>query len=118
MENAQKIKLMKIYEILVQETDEEHPITRAELCRRLNEAGISSNVRTLSKDIDVLNEFGYEVFSEYRNRERVWYVLDRQFSVPEIKILIDAVQAASFVTDREKRHPVPVARATTYRRNL
>ncbi len=44
----QKLKLMKLYELLKQETDEDHPISRRELCRRLNELGISSNVRTLS----------------------------------------------------------------------
>ena len=46
--NMQKIKLLKLYELLRKETDETHPISRVELCRRLNEMGISSNVRTLS----------------------------------------------------------------------
>ena len=48
--NMQKIKLLKLYELLRKETDEAHPISRVELCRRLNEMGISSNVRTLSLD--------------------------------------------------------------------
>ena len=63
-ENMQKIKLLKLYELLRKETDIDHPISRVELCRRLNEMGISSNVRTLSKDIgksdkvDNLNQIG------------------------------------------------------------
>ena len=52
--NMQKIKLLKLYELLRKETDEAHPISRVELCRRLNEMGISSNVRTLSLDIEVM----------------------------------------------------------------
>ena len=36
-ENRQKIKLIKLYELLRKETDEDHPISRVELCRRLNE---------------------------------------------------------------------------------
>lgn len=40
----QKFKLMKLWELLKRETDEDHPISRRELCRRLNEMGISSNV--------------------------------------------------------------------------
>ena len=44
----QKFKLMKLWELLKRETDEDHPISRRELCRRLNEMGTSSNVRTLS----------------------------------------------------------------------
>lgn len=47
----QKVKLLKLYELLKQETDEDHPISRVELCRRLNEMGVSSNVRTLSKEL-------------------------------------------------------------------
>ena len=52
-DNLQKIKLLKLYELLRKETDEQHPISRVQLCRRLNEMGISSNVRTLSLDIRV-----------------------------------------------------------------
>ena len=60
-DNMQKIKLLKLYELLRKETDEQHPISRVQLCRRLNEMGISSNVRTLSLDIRVLRENGYEI---------------------------------------------------------
>ena len=57
--NMQKIKLLKLYELLRKETDESHPISRVELCRRLNEMGISSNVRTLSLDIEVMQDNGF-----------------------------------------------------------
>ncbi len=97
----QKIKLLKLYEFLKNETDEEHPITRRELSHKLCEMGISSNVRTLSLDIDTLNENGFEVMSELFGKEKVYYVSDRAFSVPEIKIMIDAIQAASFVTEKK-----------------
>ena len=96
-ENRQKIKLVKLYELLSQETDEEHPISRMELCKRLNEMDISSNVRTLSKDIDVLNENGYQISSVMIKKEKYYYVSNHNFSVPEIKIMIDALQAASFI---------------------
>ncbi len=54
-ETMQKIKLMKLYELLQKETDSEHAISRTVLCQRLIDMGISSNVRTLTTDIDVLN---------------------------------------------------------------
>ena len=57
--NMQKIKLLKLYELLRKETDETHPISRVEFCRRLNEMGISSNVRTLSLDIEVMQKNGF-----------------------------------------------------------
>lgn len=99
--NMQKIKLLKLYELLRKETDETHPISRVELCRRLNEMGISSNVRTLSLDIEAMQENGFEIMSYLRDKEKFYYVPEHELTVPEIKILIDAVQAASFITEKK-----------------
>lgn len=99
--NMQKIKLLKLYELLRKVTDESHPISRIELCRRLNEIGISSNVRTLSLDIEVLKENGFEVMSYLKDKEKFFYVPEHELTVPEIKILIDAVQAAGFITEKK-----------------
>ncbi len=68
----QKIKLLKLYELLQRETDEDHPISRKELCKRLKEMGISSKVRTLSLDIRELTENGYEIVSFMRDKERFY----------------------------------------------
>lgn len=97
----QKFKLMKLWELLKRETDEDHPISRRELCRRLNEMGISSNVRTLSLDIEELTVGGYEIISRKQGKEKVYFVADHEFSIPELKIIIDALQAASFVTEKK-----------------
>ncbi len=59
--------------------------------------GISCESRTLAKDMEVLNDQGYEVMWCRVGKEKGYYVEDRSFSVSEIKILIDAVQAASFI---------------------
>ncbi len=100
-DNCQKIKLLKLMEILRQETDEEHPLRASEICGKLISQGISCDRRTLSKDIAVLNEQGFEVMSAMMSHEKCYYIEDRSFSVPELKILIDAVQAAGFITERK-----------------
>ena len=61
-ENRQKIKLLKLIELLRQETDELHPLSTNEICNRLGAMGISCERRTLTKDIALLNEQGYEIF--------------------------------------------------------
>lgn len=99
--NCQKIKLLKIVELLRQETDEQHPIPTREMCKRLASINISCDRRTLGRDISTLNKQGYEVMFTWQGREKAYYVEDRSFSVPELKILIDAVQAASFITERK-----------------
>lgn len=100
-ENGTKLILLKLYEMLQKETDEEHPISRMELCRKLGEQGVPCHVRTISRDVALLNESGYEVMSFMRDHEKYYYVPETEFSIPELKILIDAVQAASFVTPKK-----------------
>lgn len=100
-ENSQKIKMLKLIERLRQETDEEHPMTATIVCQRLNDMEVACDRRTLTRDIQALNDFGYEVMTTMISHEKAYYVEDRSFSVPELKILIDAVHAASFVTEKK-----------------
>ena len=106
LENGHKIKLLKLMELFRQETDENHPMLATAVCERLASRGVPCDRRTLSRDIKVLKENGYEVMSTMIGHEKAYYVIDRGFNVPEIKILIDAVQAASFVTEKKSRELV------------
>lgn len=100
-ENPQKIKLLKLLELLRQDTDELHPLSTNEICNRLGAMGISCERRTLTKDIALLNEQGFEIMWCRVGKEKGYYIVDRSFSVPELKILIDAVQAANFITEKK-----------------
>ncbi|MCD8013976.1 MAG: transcriptional regulator [Lachnospiraceae bacterium] len=100
-ENWQKIKLLKLVDLLRQETDEQHPLTTAQICERLNEMDIPCDRRVLSKDIDLLNANGVEVRWTSVGKGKGYYIESRDFSVPELKILIDAVCAANFITDKK-----------------
>lgn len=62
--NAYKIKLIKLLEILRQDLDEDHYIGTFELIVKLDKMEIVCDRRTLYKDIEVLNSFGYEVLCE------------------------------------------------------
>ena len=98
-ENAYKIKLIKLLEILRQDSDEDHYIGTSELIEKLDKMGIVCDRRTLYKDIEVLNSFGYEVLCEKSpGKPNCYCVADRSFDVPELRILMDAVQASSFIT--------------------
>lgn len=98
-DNCQKIKLLKLMELLRQETDEDHPITTSEICRKLGEMGISCERRTVGKDMKVLRAQGFEIMSELKGHENSYWVSDRSFELPELKILMDAVQAALFIPE-------------------
>ena len=96
--NPQKIKLLKLYEILRQHTDEERPLSTNQLCAMLKAEGITCDRRTLAEDIDILNANGFEVLRRRTRYAMLFYIVDRRFDLAEVKILIDAVQAASFIT--------------------
>ena len=103
MNNAEKynrIRPLKIWEILQRETDGDHPMGTEELRAMLAECGIQAHRTTIYEDIKLLNDWGYEVMV-HRGRSNQYYVEDRQFSSPEIHILMDAVQAASFITRKK-----------------
>jgi len=104
-ENVKKVRLLRIWEILKQESDENHPMPTTVLLAKLKEGGIECDRRTLYNDIKALNEFGYEVMCN-RAATNEYYVVDREFDIPEIRILMDAVQAASFITEKKTKELV------------
>lgn len=116
-DNYQKVKLLVMYEILKQESDQDHPFTTSMLCSRLGEMDIPCDRRTLTKDVAMLNELGFEVQVRNVSHEKGYYMKDRSFSVPEIKLMMDSVQAAAFVTeDKTKELVDKIARLAGTRR--
>lgn len=99
-DSLNRIRLLRIWEILQRETDEEHPMGTETLREKLLEGGIECHRSTLYEDIKLLNENGYEILTR-RGRSNQYYVMDRSFSTPEVHILMDAVQAASFITEKK-----------------
>ena len=100
-ENYRKVKLLKLLELLRKRTDEQHPMTTSEICAAMDELGIPCDRRIVKQDVDNLNDLGYEVMVTMVGHEKAYYVEDRGFSLPELKILIDAVHASSFITEKK-----------------
>lgn len=99
-DNRRSIRLLRIWEMLSSDSDEDNPLGTEEIRRRLAKYDIDCDRRTLYNDIECLQEAGYEIFC-IRSRSNQYYVVDRKFSVPEILIVMDAVQAASFITEKK-----------------
>ncbi len=105
-ESVSKIKYLKLWEVLSTETDEDHPMTTPELIKKLESFGIRCDRRTLYRNIQELNDNGYEILTKrtksYDNAPcNGYYVEDRSFDVPEVVILMNAVEAASFITAKK-----------------
>lgn len=94
----QKIKLLVLYDLLQKETDEEHALSTDEIIEKLYEKGIEVARKVLPGDIALLNKYGFEILS-YKKRSYYYYVSFRRFDIAEIRVLMDAVQAANFISE-------------------
>ena len=99
--DIRKTKLIRIIELLQNESDERNPLTTSMILTRLANLGIPCESRVLHRDIKALNECGFEIMETFIGHEKGFYIADRTFSIPELKILIDAAQAASFITEKK-----------------
>lgn len=91
-----KIRILKIIDILKEETDDEHPISTVELIEKLKDEGIDVDRKTLYNDIDVLNEF-YTDIACIKKSQNLYYLKERDFEDSEIQIIASAVMAAKFI---------------------
>ena len=98
----QKQKLFRILEIFMSETDEDTGITINELISRLEEMGISAERKSLYNDFATLEELGFPIFRLYGNPPA--YTLgERIFELPELKMLVDAINSSKFITAEKSR---------------
>lgn len=97
-----KSRLMFLMELLNRETDEEHPITIAEIIDRLKAEGFSVNRHTIAGDLNTLLAHGFDVVCN-KSRQNQYFIGDRHFELPELMMLVDAVQAARFVPAKQSK---------------
>ena len=96
--NNQKLKIIYLMKILLERTDEEHSITMPEIIAALESYGISAERKSIYSDIENLRVFGMDIIGEQRDRTFYYHVGKRQFEVAELKLLVDSVQSAKFIT--------------------
>ena len=89
-----------IFKYLWETTDEAHPVSLADISAFLKQREITADPRTLRNDIEQLSEFGVDIVKD-RRVQNLYHVATRHFEAPEIKLLIDAVQSAIFITTRK-----------------
>lgn len=96
----QKQKLLYIQKILLEQTDENHGITVAELISELEKYGITAERKSIYDDIHTLEFFGMDICTEKSKTVR-YYVGQRDFQISELKLLVDAIQSSKFITEKK-----------------
>ncbi len=99
---GQQIKEVAILDILKNYSDEENPINANEIAQKLAEKDIFAERKAIYRGIDALIDYGYDIIFT-RSPKAGYYIVDKLFELPEIYLLTDAVQAASFITVKKTR---------------
>lgn len=95
-----KLKLLYIMEMLLNETDEAHPLSAAQIIERLAEKNITAERKSLYRDIALLRDFGVDIICQKQGGSFGYYVGSRDFEPAELRLLVDAVQSSRFITKK------------------
>lgn len=97
----QKLKLLYLMKILLEQTDENHRITMTEIIENLASYNISAERKSLYNDIESLRLYGLDIIGIQEGRTYFYYVGSRRFELAELKLLVDSVQSAKFITAKK-----------------
>lgn len=95
-----KSKLLIIAQLLIRRSDEEHVVTMQDIINELNQYGIVAERKSIYRDFDTLKDFGLDIQLQKRPNSG-WFIGSRDFQLPELKLLVDAVQSSRFLTKRK-----------------
>ncbi len=99
----QKLKIFYILDYLQKNSHEEHPVRASELIAMLDrEHYISCDRKTVYSDIAALQDYGVDIVS-LPGKNGGYYIASRNFELPELKLLIDAVQSSRYLTEKKSR---------------
>ncbi len=99
---GQKVKLLYIIKILSELTDDEHPLSATEICKNLALYGVTAERKAIYDDIECLIGFGYDII-QTRTPKNGYFLASRDFELPEVFLLGDAVRTAKFISEKKTR---------------
>ncbi len=98
----QKLKAIYILDALKSYSDEEHPLNAADIVELLAKKGITAERKSVYDDISCLETYGCDIIKTTVPKTG-WFIGEREFEIPEIYLLCDAVRSAKFISKRKTR---------------
>lgn len=96
----QKTKLLRLAQMLLHNTDEDHPLTVNDMIEELARYDVRAERKSIYDDLETLRTVGLDVQSR-KGRSPGWFIGSRDFELPELKLLIDVVQSSRFLTQNK-----------------
>lgn len=97
----QKLKILYLAKILLENTDENHDITLQEIIHKLEAYDVTAERKSLYDDITQLNKFGIKTQMTQYGKTYHYKVINRDFELAELKLLVDSVASAKFITEKK-----------------
>lgn len=96
-------RLFSVIKILYKYSDEYHPLNTNKILDILYQSyGIKAERKSVYKDIESLKQCGMDIEHTSSTKEG-YYLASRSFEVAEIRLLIDAVLSARFITPKKTK---------------
>jgi len=96
----QKLKLLLLLDVLRRQSDEQHPMSVPRLIEALSAQGVQAERKSVYDDIEALRLYGADILQK-RGRDGGYYIGQRDFELPELKLLVDSVQSSKFITQKK-----------------
>ena len=98
-----KLRMLYLMKILLERTDEENIMSSEDLVSALRSYGMECERKSVYSDIGTLTEYGLDIVRVRGGDRPGYYIGSRDFVLPEVKLLVDAVQASKFITAKKSR---------------
>ena len=99
----QKLKLYRLYYYLLRKTDENHSVTMQQIRDELEKYDITADRKSLYNDIEETKVLGIKVEGRQIGRNYFYKVVEKHFELAELKLLVDAIQSAKFISEKKSR---------------
>lgn len=97
---SSKIKTLLVFKYLNDYSDESHPLSTTDLIEMLEKDGITCERKSIYADVKTLNQLGFNIMTTL-SPKRGYFMATRQFELPQVRLLIDAVSSAAFITPKK-----------------
>ncbi|WHE88034.1 helix-turn-helix transcriptional regulator [Lachnoanaerobaculum gingivalis] len=99
----QKFKFTYLTKIMTEKTDDEHSLNMPQILDELKKYEVSAERKSIYEDFKDMERFGIDIIKEQKGRETFYHIAGREFELAEVKLLIDAVQSAKFITQKKSK---------------
>ncbi len=95
----QKLKLLYLLRIMMEQTDETHGLTIDEALSELGRFGVTAQRKSIYRDFEALTEYGFKIKKLRKVHAVSYYLTSRKFDTHEVQFLVEAIRGCRFLSD-------------------